>query len=54
MKNTGKHDVWLRKSQRYIVRCVYEEDGRFFMKYNRKLVELWQTHSYGYITLELI
>lgn len=54
MKNIGKHDIWLRKSCRYIVRCVYEEDGRFFMKYKHKIVELWQTHTYGYITLELV
>ena len=48
----GRDMVWLTGSRRTIWRNVYEQDGRFFVKWYGALIEVKRGDSNGFVTVE--
>lgn len=40
MKSIGKHYIWLQKRLDAVMRTVYESDGKYFIRFERGLVEV--------------
>lgn len=51
MKNLGQYSVYLTGSRKTIKRCIYEQDGRTYIKWYGQIIEVVRG-LYEYHTVE--
>lgn len=51
MRNLGQYRVWLKGSRKNIWRCVYEQDGKHYIKWCGQMIEVIRGLN-DYVTVE--
>ena len=51
MINHGSYAIWLTGSRKNIARCVYEKDGKYFIQWYGRMIEVRRDWS-GFATVD--
>lgn len=52
MVNHGEYPVWLTGSHKKIYKNIYEKDGRYYVTWFRKFIEVTRGRLGGYVSVE--